>query len=361
MQAIRYSREINLDFTKALKRRVRSYFKDNGISMTGNYKMYWKSAFMLSLYFVPYFVHLFLPTGSAWLHLLLWILMGWGMAGIGLSIMHDAVHGSYSLKKWVNQLMSLSMNITGGSYTNWRIKHNILHHTYTNVDGLDQDLEVAGWLLRFSPNKERHDIHKFQHIYAWFLYTLLTLLWTTVSDFKGFIKYRKKGMFRMLNINPKVILARITGSKIFYFAYILLFPMLISSSAWWVTLIGYVIMHLIAGFLLAIIFQPAHVMETSEFLKAPEDGTVNQSIEAHQLYTTTNFATKNKLLTWFAGGLNFQIEHHLFPNICHIHYKKISEIVKQTAKEFKLPYHEIETFRLALRMHGNMLYALGRA
>ena len=113
-------------------------------------------------------------------------------------------------------------------------------------------------------------------------------------------------------------------------------------------------------FILAVIFQPAHVMEDTEFPVSEDGKTVQENWTIHQLKTTCNLASKSRFFSWFVGGLNYQIEHHLFPNICHVHYRKLSPIVMETAKEFEIPYHTMTTFSEALVRHGRMLYKLGR-
>src|SRR5690554_4657166 len=168
LQEIRFSKSHNSDFYRTLQKKVRLYFKDNQIAQTANSEMIFKTIFMLLLYIVPY-VLMLTVVSSLWAFLLAWIVMGFGMAGIGLSVMHDANHGTYSTNAKVNEIISRVMLIIGGSSVNWRIQHNVLHHTYTNVSGVDEDIE-AGILLRFSPHEERRGFHRFQHIYAWFLY-----------------------------------------------------------------------------------------------------------------------------------------------------------------------------------------------
>lgn len=359
-QVIRFKNNLHEEFNKTLNKRVNNYFKTQKYGRHANAEMIIKTVFMFALYFTPY---LLLITGvleNVWACFLLYFVMGVGKAGIGLSVMHDANHGAYSKKKWVNNLIGYSMNVIGGNATNWKIQHNIKHHTYTNVTGMDEDISPKGGILRFDPNTEKKPFHKWQFIYAWVLYGLMTISWTMVKDITQLKGYTKDGMLKKIQDNIVKAWTWLITTKIVYCGYMIVIPILFSPFAWWHILIGFLIMHYVAGFILAIIFQPAHVMEHNTYEDVSEKDTVEENWAVHQLKTTCNFANKNWLLTWYAGGLNFQIEHHLFPNICHVHYRKISKIVRETAAEYGIPYRVYPTFTSALISHGKMLYLLGR-
>ena len=144
-KVIRFQNNLHEEFAKTLNKRVNSYFKQESRGRYANAEMIIKTIFMFSLYMVPYFMYVLGYVQNAWLFLLMTVLMGLGKAGIGLSVMHDANHGAYSRKKWVNELIGYSMNFIGGNATNWKIQHNIKHHTYTNVSGIDEDfVDVMG-------------------------------------------------------------------------------------------------------------------------------------------------------------------------------------------------------------------------
>jgi len=347
------------NFYKDLKKRVNNYFKTNEISRFGNYKMYVKTICMLCLYIAPY-VLILTVVSNTWLALLLWTIAGFGMAGVGLSVMHDANHGAYSKYVLVNKIFGFLSNMVGGSDINWRIQHNVLHHTYTNIDGMDEDIDVDG-LMRFSPNQERLKVHCYQHIYAWFLYGLLTINWFFRKDYQQIYRYKKMGLLSTQNLTYSKALTLIISTKIIYAFFMIALPIWIAPSAWYVSLIGFFVMQFIAGFLLSVIFQTAHVVPSSEFPQPDTKGNVSNEWAINQLYNTSNFAPTSRVMSWYIGGLNFQIEHHLFPNICHIHYKNISKIVKQTAIEYNLPYYSYATFYTAVRDHFKLLKKLGQS
>jgi linoleoyl-CoA desaturase len=354
----KFSNSINKEFGTTLKQRVNDYFRSNNISKNANWRMVVKTVVMLAIYFVPFGFLLSGAVTNLWLVFACWIMMGVGMSGIGFSIMHDANHGAYSKNKYVNNTLSYLLNFVGGNVANWRIQHNKLHHTFTNIDGADHDLDSPG-ALRFSPHKELKKIHKYQHLYAWFFYSLLTLNWATVKEFDQITRYRKMNLVRTDSRYRKILIGLVFW-KLFYFAYALALPIYLIPVPWWITVIGFVVMHLVSGLITSTIFQAAHVMSHCEFPLPDESGKLENNWMAHQIATTANFAPKNWLLSYYIGGLNFQVEHHLFPNICHIHYKHISKIVKETAEQFNLPYHSEATFRRALAVHTQTLKKFGQ-
>ncbi len=355
---ITFESNTNAEFYKTLQQRVREYFKQNNISRFGNAGMVVKTVFMISLYVVPFILLNTVFADSMLLSVLMWVIMGFGMAGVGLSIMHDANHGAYSKNDRVNKLLGLVINGVGGSDVNWRIQHNVLHHTYTNVSGYDEDID-PGKVMRFSPRAERLKIHRFQHIYAWFFYGLMTLMWCTAKDFIQAARFKRQNLLKTQNITYGRLVRAIIITKVIYFAIIFGVPFTFSILPWYGTVLCFLTMHFIAGVTLAAIFQPAHVVPTSTYPMPNNSGVVEADWAVNQLYNTANFAPKSTWFSWYVGGLNYQVEHHLFPNISHVHYKKLSEIVKKTASEYNLPYYSYKTFFGAVREHTKMLHDLG--
>jgi len=352
----KFSRTLHQDFSTTLKKRVNAYFKHHNIRRNGNGEMVIKSVVALSLYFVPYAVMLLSGITNIPLLFTLWLLMGLGMTFIGTSVMHDALHGSYSQKKSVNALMGFSAVVLGIDASLWKLQHNVLHHTYTNIEHADEDIQPR-FVLRFTPNQPRKWFHRFQHIYAGFFYSISTLVWITVKDFIKLFNYRKKGLIKSGKAFRGHFMVIVFHKLLYYFAFLIL-PILVLPVTARLTFLMFISMHMLTGLLITLIFQTAHVMPTSDFVEQ-EQQAIDQNWLVHQIYTTSNYAMKNKVLSWFIGGLNFQIEHHLFPNICHIHYPKIAQIVQQTTREFNLPYHAQKSFRLAIANHFRMLRELG--
>ncbi len=352
---------IKPDFFKTLRKRVEEeYFKEKNIPKTGNATMYIKTITMLSMYLVPYLLLVFADFGAyEYAKIFLAIVMGIGVAGIGLSIQHDANHGSYSSIKWINSLLGETLTLVGGNSFTWKIQHNLLHHTYTNIDGHDEDIRQR-FILIFSPHAEKRWFHKYQYIYAIPLYSLLTISFL-IKDFRQYFEYTAQGLAKKVNSTPTRELIKLLFFKGFYIFYMIIFPIFIMGIVWYKVVFAFLVMHLVAGTILSLIFQMAHVMEVTEYPMPNDHNIVDNNWAIHQMQTTCNFSTNNKFLTWYCGGLNHQVEHHLFPNICHVHYDKISSIVRATAKEFGVPYNDYPNFGLAFNSHINALKKIGGA
>lgn len=344
------------DFARDLKHRVNSYFDRHNLSKNANSQMVAKTVILLSVYFGAYGL---IITGSmSYLTMLfLCFVMGIGMAGIGFSVSHDALHGAYSSNKYVNKILGYSFDLLGANGYIWKITHNVVHHTYTNIYEHDEDLEVAEF-IRLSPNAEHKPIHRYQHVLAFFSYGFATLFWVFIKDYKYFLQ-DTLGPYENKNHSiSEWITLFIT--KIVYYGYMLVLPYLLLDITWWQLLIGFLVVHFTAGIILGIIFQLAHVVEGTEHPTENEEGNIENAWMVHQVETTSDFAHDNKLLCWFIGGLNYQIEHHLFPKICSIHYPKISHIVREVAEEHGLPYNYQNSLRAAIRSHYQTLKKFGR-
>lgn len=361
LSIVRFASRKEDGFFDELKQRVQAYFTNNNISELGNATMRWKTVAMLSIYLVPF---IGLLTVARYFHpalsLLFWFGMGVGMVGIGTSVMHDSNHGSYFSNKRVNKLMGNIINLLGGYAPTWKIQHNILHHTYTNIEGLDHDLE-AGAMLRFHPHGERRGWHRYQHFYAWFLYGLLTLQWCTIKDYRAVIEYKKIDMLKKEKLTLSKAVFQITLGKVLYYSVFIVLPLLISGISWGWIVGGFLLMHFVAGLALSAIFQLAHVMEGSEFPLPLDNNKMENNWAVHQVLNTINFSPRSRFLSWFIGGLNYQIEHHLFPHICHVHYPRLSFIVRRTAQKYGIPYQVNTTLATALADHTRMLRKLGRS
>lgn len=352
------NKEKNL-FFPTLKKRVDQYFKEKNLSKHANGSMFLKTFILLSLYLVP-FVLVITMTLPIWANMLLWIAAGIGMAGVGMSIMHDANHNAYSTNLTTNKIIGgISLNLCGGSIFNWNIQHNIMHHTYTNIDGMDEDIEDK-LVLRFSPHTPVKWYHKLQWLYAFLFYGILTFYWVVAKDFVQYVKYKKNGVNKNTPKQNAIILTKMLLMKAFYYALFIILPLVILKLPVAPYLLGWFLMHFVAGNILTTTFQLAHTVEGTSHPLPNETGVIENDWAIHQMNTTVNFSRKSKLISWYVGGLNFQVEHHLFPYISHIHYPEISEIVKSTAEEFNVPYLDNPTLASALRSHVSALQKFGK-
>lgn len=339
-----------------LKNRVNQYFSDIKKPMTGNAGLLIKGI-LFFLAYLFFYVHLVFFTPAPWLAIPECVLMGGFTAAIGFNVMHDGAHGSFSKYTIVNKLAGFSLNFLGASSLMWNMKHNIIHHTYTNVDGVDDDIEAGPW-LRFASTQRKFKMHKFQHYYFWFLYSLLHIMWIFLNDYQKYFT-RKIGVVKLRKMTIKEhILFWI--AKLGYVFMAVVLPIYILGFAKW--LIGFLVITMVTGFTISIVFQLAHTVEHTHFpLPSEATGKIENEWAIHQVETTANFATNNKLICWLVGGLNFQIEHHLFPKISHVHYPAISKIIKRTCIEYGLPYIEFPKMRHAIVSHVAYLKHLGQA
>lgn len=358
MQKITFNGAMDRAFHDELHGRVDAYFKERGISQKGDRRMALKVAVVLAVFVVLYASVLAAPALFIGLPLVALLpivfLLGATLAQLGFNVGHDAIHGAASDKPWVNRLLAMSFDIAGASSYNWSHAHNFVHHTYTNIPGVDHDLEPGPWLL-FKPTPKPAWPYRAQHIYAWFLYGFTTLVWLFKKDFVQILapdpRTGKHAAF--------VDVLRVVRAKLLYAVFFVAVPLLVMDLTWWQFLLGSFVMHFATGASLAIVFQLAHCVEETAF-PSPVNGKIERGFMAHQLMTTCNFAGNDPVVTFFTGGLNHQVEHHLFPKICHVHYAALAPIVKATAEKYGLPYLETPTFFGALRSHTRALVRFGR-
>ena len=356
--AIKFSKPEPQSFSRVLTKRVNQYFEERNLSKKFTPKMVAKTIFMLALYLTPYVLMMALGAGAIGV-LLAYLVMGLGMSGVGMGIMHDAVHGAYHQKPQVNKWLGSVIYLICGNATTWRVQHNVLHHTYTNIKGMDDDLETKG-LIRLHPEHEWKKMHRYQKWYSPFVYSLLTLNWALTKDLGQLKSYYDMGLVSTSKKEYNKKWWILVSTKLLYFSLFLVLPIIFTSAAWYWPVLGFVIMHLSAGFILSFVFQLAHVVGETECFSYPKDGKMQDAWMEHQLRTTADFCRGNALVDWFVGGLNYQIEHHLFPRICHVHYPEISKIVQKTAQEFSVPYREFFTLPEAIKAHLQYLENMGK-
>ena len=343
-------------FHTELKKRINAYFQETGQKMTGTWKLYSK-AVLLVLGMIAVYTHLIFFTPDTWLAIVECLVLGGLTASIGFNIMHDGMHGSFSSRKWANELAGLTLNFLGANNFMWRSKHNIIHHTYTNIEGIDDDLEARP-LLRLCESQPRLKIHRVQHWYFWAAYSLLYIWWIVFTDYKKYFL----GRIGQIPLQPMKWSDHLSfwGFKLIHATIFVAIP--IYFLGWKVWLTGFLIYALFTGLVLSLVFQLAHTVEDTSF---PEPIPGKQMMEhewaIHQLKTTANFATGNRFISWWVGGLNYQIEHHLFPRISHIHYPAISKIIRNACADFNIPYLEHPHMRLAIASHVRHLRSLSRS
>ena len=341
-------------FQLELRRRVEEYFRTTGRRPRDCRQMYVKTAILLAAFAVWYTLLVFVDQ-TWWQGLLLAVLLGLSAAGIGFNIQHDGGHQAYSNHPWVDKLMAMTLELIGGSSHLWRWKHVVLHHTYVNITGHDTDIDL-GLLARLTPHQPRLPYHRWQHLYLWPLYGLLAIKWQLLDDFRKLISGRISNQ-PFPGPKGRELVIFIAGKAIF-FTLAFGIPLLFHSIG--VVLLYYGIAGLVAGMALSVVFQVAHCVEEAEFpLPREETGRVEHAWAIHQAETTVDFARRSRVVAWLTGGLNFQIEHHLFPQLCHVNYPAISKLVEETCREFGIKYTEHRSFRAGLASHFRWLRRMG--
>lgn len=342
-------------FQRELRRRVEEHFRTTGQRQRDCWQMYVKTAVLLAGFAGSYALLVF-GAHTWWQGVLLAMLLGLAAAGIGFNIQHDGGHQAYSSHPWVNKLMAMTLELIGGSSYLWHWKHVVLHHTYVNITGHDTDVDL-GLLGRLTPHQTRRSYHRWQHLYLWPLYGLLAIKWQLVDDFRKLISGRISNQ-PFPRPNGWELVTFVAGKAIFL-SLAFGIPLLFHSVG--VVLFYYVVAGLVAGMALSVVFQVAHCVEEAEFPLPPTNtGRIDQAWAIHQAGTTVDFARRSRVVAWLVGGLNFQIEHHLFPRISHVHYPAISKLVEQTCQDFGIRYTEFKSFRAGMASHFRWLRRMGR-
>jgi linoleoyl-CoA desaturase len=340
------------DFFNVLKERIDRFFSENHISRNATGWIHLKSFFFLAgqvgLYLAMLSDYFSIP-----IFLLLYACFGVMTGLMNFNIVHDALHGAYSSNATVNRWLGYLYDLNGTSSYVWKITHNMIHHTYTNIPGYDGDIDKA-IILRLNPKDKRYPFHYYQNLYAFFLYSLVSANWVLYGDYVFFINEIRKGKVKL---KDSIIFFVFKALNLFL---LILFPIFYLHYPFWVVPLGYLFGQMAAGFSIALVFQLAHVVENVSYVEPDEVGVIHNNWAAHEMNTTSNFATGNLFLTHLLGGLNYQVEHHLFPSICHVHYPQIQKIVQNTAREFELPYHENPTFWKAIKSHYRLVKQFGR-
>ncbi len=343
------------EFIKETRQEVEQYLARGSTRIKGAVMLYAKAPIALALTAVSWSVLVFAHPGVIVMALcLLGLVVGATLTAF--CVQHDANHGAYFKKRRWNHLVGWSTDsLLGFSSYAWRVKHNVAHHTYTNVDGFDDDATQVP-LARFAPSQKGRPWYRFQQYYIWPMYTLMGLRWQTVGDLAAF----KRGRVgeSALRAPRGWNLVGLLAGKALFIAWALVIPMLVYP--WWAVVGTYVGFAMLTGLIMATTFQLAHCVEEASFASADELRAERRIWAVHEVETTVDFCPRNPVLTWMLGGLNFQIEHHLFPKVPHTHYPKIAEIVRRNCAKHGVRYSSHSSLGRALRSHFLHLRTMGR-
>lgn len=346
---ITYHKESD-NFYSTLNKKVDDYFIANNISKKANRFFFLKATLLLAAYISCYIITLF----TANFHIAFWSMVAMGPFAIliGINVAHDAAHSNVSKKDWVNKVFLHCFDMLGANSYMWKSRHVYSHHSFPNILDSDADLKQNS-LVRIFPNSEILPAHKFQFLYAPFLYLLYTINWLFFRDFQDFTKERIGSL--KIGKHPKFQIFKLIVSKTIYVSYILVLPLSFSIMPWYYVLLAFFLMNFFASLLITLALIPSHVAENSLFLLPDENGVMPNSWSHHQVLSVIDFATDNWFLNFFFGGFNHHIAHHLFPGINHVHSSKITPIIKETILEFGLPYNYEPSFINAYISHYQLL------
>ncbi|WP_458071397.1 fatty acid desaturase family protein [Rhodanobacter sp. BL-MT-08] len=340
-------------FHRELRRRVDAQFRDSGTRQRDSAAMFLKTAVILAAFAASYIALVFFAD-NGWQALAISVVLGTAVAGIGFNVMHDGGHQAYSDRRWVNRLMALTLDLVGGSSYIWQWKHARFHHTWVNVAGHDSDIDL-GVLGRLSPEQPWRPWHRWQHLYLWVLYGVTAIRWHVYGDFRDMITGTVGE--RPFDRPRRWDLAGFVIGKLVFFMLAFGLPLFFHSIG--AVLLFYTTTSAVAGVLLALVFQMAHVVEEADF---PAPNTASRQMDTpwaiHQLETTVDFSRDSRVLSWLIGGLNFQIEHHLFPRISHVHYPAVARVVEATCREYGITYRTHRSFAAGIASHYRWLRRL---
>ena len=340
------------EFHAALERRMRAHFAALGHGPAERTGMVLKTGIILAWFALSYGLLMF-RAEHAWQAAVCAVSLGLSIAGIGFSVMHDGSHGAYPLGRAGNAVSALCLDFIGGSSYVWRWKHTVFHHSHPNVVGSDADIDISPF-CRIAPAQPLRPAHRFQHLYIWFLYAFLALKWHFVDDFKDVLRGRIADQ-PFPRPRGRELAGFLLGKAAFY-GWAVVWPLLVHP--WWKVLLWHVVVSATVGVVMALIFQLAHVVEDVRF-GGGEAPVAPLEWSAHQVASSRDFAPRNRLINWYVGGLNFQIEHHLFPRVSHVHLAGLAPMVEATCLEFGVPYRVHRTLGAALASHARWVRRMG--
>ena len=347
----------NVGFRKELNRRVEAMFAIENLKPRDNPAMYLKTVIILGWVISAWAFTVFGPS-VYWMKVLGCVTLGFAISGVGFSIGHDANHGGYSNSHRVNRIIGSIYDVIGVSSYLWRFRHNVLHHTYTNI--LDHDVEIHGkGLVRMTPSIEHKWIHQFQHIFIWFVYPLVPFLWS-VADV-DLILFKHKYQDQVIPQPKALELIALVGFKLIWLGLFVGIPIAVGYSPI-EAIIGFTIAYMTYGLWICTVFMVAHVLEPAEFIESDlETVEIDDEWAIFQVKTAVDFAPNNWFLNWYLGGLNYQVVHHLYPHYCHIHYPKIAPILAELCEEYGVKYNVYDSFWETIVANYRWLKKMGTA
>jgi len=382
-------------FYPTLKQRVVTRLRELHKARRGGAEIYLKSIMLLTWFWGSLYVMCF--AQSFQVALLGAVSMGAAASFVGTCIQHDGSHGAFSPYSHLNKAAGWTLDMIGASAFTWEFQHMLGHHPYTNLLDVEGDARTDGGLaaaadglniqendpdvfssfpfVRMHPSHKRQWIHRYQHIYAPVLFSLMTLSKVYHQDWDLWKNKRLYHINAECRYGERWNSARFLIMKVLSCGYMLVLPCWCRGSLSGVPL--YLVGHLVCGEMLALMFIVNHVIEGVAFAKRERDDkgkilpekpataegvtpmeATNKMTDdkvvplndwaAVQCQTSVNWAAGSWFWSQFSGGLSHQIEHHLFPGLCHTNYVHIQSVVEETCAEFGVPYQNEASLGIAI-------------
>ena len=352
---IRYNQIKNHEFFVVLRGRVQNHFKENGLSIYAEDRAYAKAILLVGSYALVYYSLLHTATFSQ--YLLLCVALGILKIFVALNVAHDAAHHAFFRSKKFNELLLFVFDALGANGYMWKLRHVHSHHAYTNVPDHDADIKQSA-LVRIFPDSPLKHLHRLQHVYMPVLYGFYSMHRLLFRDFKDFMDTPTNN--QGIKNHQTMELIRLIFGKLMYFLTMIAAPYQLLALEFHQVILGFIIMQFAASYTVAIALASAHVGHGAEFPEPDDSNQLPYSFLMHQIITTTDFATKNLLVTHLYGAFNHHVIHHLFPHVCHIHYPALTRILKRTCEEYSIPYKENSTLLDAIYAHYQLLRERGK-
>ncbi len=353
MNKLKFSKDEGSQFYKELNERIEQYFSENKIRKTGNKIMIFKIVLYFSLDILFYGLMITSTTSIGFYTF--YLLMGLSVLMTAFNISHDAAHGvAVKSKFWNKLLFSLSFNLQGNNAYVWGKNHNESHHLYTNVEGSDIDV-LNNPLFRMTESQELKWFHRYQFIYAPFLYLLYSINWFFFRETLMLFNLSS----RTIKIEiPRNEVVKLVIYKLLYIGYMIILPIYFLPFGWQTVLLSFLLNHFMVSILFVGVLGVSHLSDFVEHPLPDQNNKLDMSWPKLQMCTSVDYDADSRFFNWTLGGFNAHTLHHLLPNICHVHYLEILPIFRELAQKHGLNYMEMP-YRKSLASHFRFLKAMG--
>jgi linoleoyl-CoA desaturase len=354
---IRFRNDGDLDFFRAVSARVNAYFTETGQSRFADWRLWIKGALFLGIAAGCYCIILLdrlpvLPT------LCFGILFSLSVLFLGLNVAHDAAHNALTTNRGLNRGIQVALFVLmGASAYLWQLRHNKSHHVFPNVNGCDIDID-SNVFVRLSPNHPRRFYHRFQHIYAPMIFWLVDVDTVFNKDFQ-YLFTRNLANMRDIRHAPSEYFM-FAATKLIYIGIAFVIPTLATRFGLVEVVLGNLIMSFVASVVFVLLLIGTHFNEMTKFPTVDEGGRLPGNWATHALATSLDWAPLNPVAHFFVGGSNAHAAHHLFPSVCHVHYRPITQIIQDEAARRGLRYNQAGLLGM-IGSHFRYLRRIGRA